>query len=213
MKVRGEILIERQIHQLREAGIDEIIIVVGYMAEKFQYLEKKLGVKLIYNEEFDGTNNISSVWAAKEHLANSYILGSDNWYARNIFSNYVYKSYFSKLYSSEYVDEYCIETKDGIITSINRGGENTWYTLGEIFLDRNTSQQIVSDLSREYGSAPDVRNMIIDDYCKRHIAEYEFMAIPREEDLIFEFDTLDELEEFDPDFEKYASLIMSADNQ
>ena len=39
--VKGEILIERQIKQLLEAGVEEIHVVVGYMKEKFFYLEKK----------------------------------------------------------------------------------------------------------------------------------------------------------------------------
>ena len=38
--VKGEILIERQIRQLHEAGVEEIYIVVGYMKEKFFYLEE-----------------------------------------------------------------------------------------------------------------------------------------------------------------------------
>ena len=50
--VKGEILIERQIEQLREAGIRDIYIVIGYMKEKFFYLEKKYGVKLIINNHF-----------------------------------------------------------------------------------------------------------------------------------------------------------------
>ena len=32
-RVRGEILIERQIEQLQEAGIDKIYVVVGFMKE------------------------------------------------------------------------------------------------------------------------------------------------------------------------------------
>ena len=48
-RVRGEILIERQIVQLQKAGIYEIYIVVGYMKEKFFYLEQKYGVHLIVN--------------------------------------------------------------------------------------------------------------------------------------------------------------------
>ena len=39
--VKGEILIERQIKQLLEAGVEEIHVVVGYMKEKFFYLEEK----------------------------------------------------------------------------------------------------------------------------------------------------------------------------
>ena len=33
LNVKDEIMIERQIGQLREAGIDEIVIVVGYLKE------------------------------------------------------------------------------------------------------------------------------------------------------------------------------------
>lgn len=38
INVKGEVLIERQIRQLKEAGINEIYIVTGYKAEEFQYL-------------------------------------------------------------------------------------------------------------------------------------------------------------------------------
>ena len=41
-EVKGEILIERQIRQLHEAGIKEIYIIVGYKAEQFEYLREKL---------------------------------------------------------------------------------------------------------------------------------------------------------------------------
>ena len=43
IEVRGEILIEREIKQLKDAGIDEIILVTGYMKEQFGYLTDKLG--------------------------------------------------------------------------------------------------------------------------------------------------------------------------
>ena len=64
--VRGEILIERQIRQLREAGIDQVIVVTGYKAEMFQYLKKKLGVVLVYNAEYNQKNNHSSIYAVRE---------------------------------------------------------------------------------------------------------------------------------------------------
>ncbi|HEM5280374.1 TPA: NTP transferase domain-containing protein, partial [Streptococcus suis] len=39
IKVGGETLIERQIKFLREACVNEIIVVTGYLSEKFQFLE------------------------------------------------------------------------------------------------------------------------------------------------------------------------------
>ena len=41
LNVRGEVLIERQIRQLHEAGITDIAVVVGYKKELFFYLEQK----------------------------------------------------------------------------------------------------------------------------------------------------------------------------
>ena len=63
-RVKGEILIEREIRQLQEAGVKEIIIVTGFMQEKFQYLRDKYGVILIHNDDYDKYNNIASLYKA-----------------------------------------------------------------------------------------------------------------------------------------------------
>ena len=47
VEVNGEPMIERQLRFLKEKGIEDIIIVTGYMAEKFEYLK---GGKLSYKE-------------------------------------------------------------------------------------------------------------------------------------------------------------------
>ena len=65
IRVKGEILIERQIRQLKEAGINEIIIVIGYKAEQFEYLKKKFGVILVYNLEYLNRNNNGSIFAVR----------------------------------------------------------------------------------------------------------------------------------------------------
>ena len=66
LKVKGEILIERQIRQLQEAGITDIIVVVGYMAEQFDYLKDKYGVKLALNEDYNRYNEIKKDLKEKE---------------------------------------------------------------------------------------------------------------------------------------------------
>ena len=70
-EVKGEVLIERQIRQLKEAGIEQIIVVVGYLKEKFEYLKEKYQVILVENEDYYRYNNISSLYAAKEYLKRS----------------------------------------------------------------------------------------------------------------------------------------------
>ena len=59
-------MIERQIEFLNEIGVDEIIVVTGYLKEKFEYLKEKYGVKLIHNDKFDIYNNIYTMYLVRE---------------------------------------------------------------------------------------------------------------------------------------------------
>ena len=83
LRVRGEILIERQIKQLREAGINNITIVVGYKKEYFFYLESKYGVSTVINDEYASRNNHASLMKVRERLGNTYICSSDDYFIIN----------------------------------------------------------------------------------------------------------------------------------
>ena len=54
--VDGEILLERLVRQLREAGIEDIRLVTGYGAERIENFtrERKLDLELVYNPDWDG---------------------------------------------------------------------------------------------------------------------------------------------------------------
>jgi len=85
LEVDGETLIERLIKQLRQAGVRDIYVVVGYMKERFEYLMDDYGVQLIVNRDYAEKNNLHSLALAADHLSNSYVLPCDLWFARNPF--------------------------------------------------------------------------------------------------------------------------------
>lgn len=85
IEVNGEILIERIIDQLHEAGITNIYVVIGYMKEEFEYLIDEYGVELIVNEEYAVKNNLHSLALAQKHISNTYIIPGDIWCDRNPF--------------------------------------------------------------------------------------------------------------------------------
>lgn len=68
IEVKGEILIERQLRQLQEAGICQVLLVVGYQKEQFAYLKKKFDVILIKNNDYLFRNNHASIYAVKNYL-------------------------------------------------------------------------------------------------------------------------------------------------
>ena len=47
-EVRGQKLIEREIEQLKEAGINNIMVVLGYKKEMFYYLKDKYDINFLY---------------------------------------------------------------------------------------------------------------------------------------------------------------------
>lgn len=85
LEVDGEPLIERIIRQLKEAGVSDIKIVVGFMKERYEYLIDAFNVQLIFNPSYGGKGNIFSLERAKEYLENAYIVPCDIWCRENPF--------------------------------------------------------------------------------------------------------------------------------
>lgn len=194
--VRGEVLIERQIRQLKEAGIHEIIIVTGYKAEQFEYLKKKFGVTLVHNPEYLTKNNHSSIYAVKKHLKNSYICSSDNYFLQNPFKNEVENSFYSCVFAKGKTQEWCIFEKNGWIKNVVVGGEDSWVMLGHVFWSKSFSEKFISILEEEY-NRPETADKLWETIYIEHITELPLSIRKYPDDYIFEFDTLDELREFD----------------
>lgn len=199
LQVKGDILIEREIRQLKEVGIHDITIVVGYMKEKLFYLEEKFGVKLVINEDYYRYNNTSTLMLVKDRLANTYICSSDNYFEFNPFEPYVYQAYYSAMYSEGKTEEYCLSTDHkGRITGVQIGGQDAWYMIGHVYFDRRFSDKFTEILTKEYDS-PVTRNGLWEDLYARHISELE-MYIRQWPGGIHEFDSLDELRTFDSSY-------------
>ncbi len=241
--VKGEVLIERQIRQLKEAGIHEIIVVTGYKAEQFEYLRKKLGVTLVHNPEYLTKNNHSSIYAVKDYLKNSYICSSDNYFLQNPFENEVENSFYSCVFAKGKTQEWCISEKNGWIENVVVGGEDSWVMLGHVFWSKSNSfyscvfakgktqewcisekngwienvvvggedswvmlghvfwsksfsRKFISILEEEY-TRPETANKLWETIYIEHITELPLSIRKYPDDYIFEFDTLDELREFD----------------
>ena len=200
LRVRGEVLIERQIEQLREAGITDITVVVGYKKEYFFYLRKKYGVTLVNNDEYASRNNNGSLWRVRGRLGNTYVCSSDDYFTQNPFNAYVFKAYYSAQYAEGPTKEWCMETgAGGRITKVTVGGSNSWYMLGHVYFDRAFSERFVKILEEEY-DRPETVDMLWEDLYIEHIKELDMVLRPYPAGAINEFDSLDKLRAFDPHF-------------
>jgi choline kinase len=82
LPIGGEAILGRTLDNLSAAGIDEIVIVTGYLAPLVRRYaaEKFPGLRLtfIHNDVYAATNNIYSLWLAKEEVFRSGMLLLDS---------------------------------------------------------------------------------------------------------------------------------------
>ena len=201
VEVKGEVLIERQIRQLKEAGIADITLVVGYKAEMFAYLCDKYGVEIVLNEDYARYNNTSSLIRVIDKLDNTFVCSSDNYFPENVFMNDSDDSYYSALYAEGETNEYCLTTDaDDYITDVRVGGRDAWYMVGHVFFNREFSEAFRNIMTEEYKNDT-TRKGYWEDLYIRYIDQLPKMKINRyKEGEIQEFDSLDELRLFDDSY-------------
>lgn len=70
LSFQGKTIIERQIETYRRCGIEDIIIVTGFAADKINYAD----IKYYKNEDFASTNMVESLMAAKSEFTEDVIV-------------------------------------------------------------------------------------------------------------------------------------------
>jgi len=198
MVVKGEILIEREIRQLHEAGITDITLVVGYMKEKFFYLQQKFGVKIVVNEDYYRYNNPSTLLRVLEQLKNTYICSSDDYFVDNVFEPYVYDSYYAAVYYPGKSEEWGLKfDRKGRIRAINHHPEDMWCMMGHAYFSRPFSAAFAQILTEQYGFS-ETRQELWEKLYERNIDRLPPLYIRQyAADKVREFDSLEELREFD----------------
>lgn len=200
LKVRDEVLIERQIRQLQEAGITDITVVVGYKAEYFFYLEDAFGVSIVLNPEYASRNNHSSLMVVRDRLSNTYICSSDNYFLENPFTPYAWQAYYACQFVEGPTEEWCITTGSGNrIVDVTIGGADSLIMLGHVYFDRAFSSAFKAILEAEY-DLPATQDKLWEELYIDHISQLAMVAKEYPRDMIREFDSLDELRDFDPLF-------------
>ena len=204
VRVHGERLIDGLIDAVLAAGIEDIIVVRGYMAQKFDVLKEKYPmIRFAENPRYAEANNILSALCVKDELQNCYIFDADL-LIRNpaVITRYHYTSDFLGVYK-ERTDDWCFPVKNGIIQDEKRGGLDCYQVIGISYWNAEDGARMAEDLQtvvempggREYYWEQVPMSVLKD--------RYRVAIRPCSEDDIQEIDTYAELKAIDPSYEYY----------
>lgn len=200
VKVHGVRMIDTVLRGLLEQGIAEIYIVVGYRKERFAALKRDYPqIKLIENPYYAECNNISSLFAAREHLEDAMILDGDL-IIRNpaVLSPVFERSGYNAIWTDGQTEEWLMQAENGMVRSCSRtGGSGGWQLFSISRWTQDDGRKLKRLLELEFLEKRN-RQIYWDDvpmFC--HFQEFQLQVYPMKPEDVIEIDSFAELAALD----------------
>lgn len=198
VRVNGKRMIDTQLDAVLAAGIQEIYVVRGYLGEQFdQLLYKYPNIRFIENPMYNEANNISSAMCVRHLLRSAYVMEADLvLYNPKLITKYQYCSNYLGV-PVESTDDWCFETKNGVITKVMVGGTHCHHMFGISYWTEEDGAKLYEDIKTVY-EMPGGKERYWDEvsltYCKSH---YQVEVRECTFDDIIEIDTFSDLKKID----------------
>ena len=193
VEVNGKPMLERQIEFLREIDIDEIIVVTGYLNEKFNYLREKYGVKLIHNDKFNIYNNIYTMYLVREYLGDSYVIDADVYLHRNFLERDIQKSTYFSGYKTGFKNEWKLDCDENDkVSNINVDDGEGYILSGISYWSKNDAIIITNELEK-YIENGKFKDLYWDDVVKDNLSKLDVYIRKINSEDSFEIDSLEDL--------------------
>lgn len=152
-KVNGVRIIDTLLDVLYAKVIKNITIVVNYKKEQFQQLlEKYPTLKFIENPIYNESNNISSIYYAKDVIDRCYICEADLVISDpKIITKYQYCTNYLGAHVTE-TDDWCFFKKENYIDKVAIGGEDCWHMIGIPYWNEEDSKKLREDAAKVFNS-------------------------------------------------------------
>lgn len=201
VRVKGVRIIDTMLDAALAAGIEEIIIVRGYLSEQFdQLLYKYPNIKFIENPVYNEANNISSAMCARYNFENAYICEADLIIKNpKLISKYQYSSNYCGV-KCERTDDWCLYVNKGKITGVSVGGLNAYRMVGISYWTEADGKKLGECIQKVYempGGKEKYWDNVPLDVCKK---DFNLSLRECSFDDFTEIDTFNELKKLDPSY-------------
>lgn len=198
VRVKGVRMIDTLLDAVAAAGIEEVVIVRGYLGEQFdQLLYKYPNIKFVENPAYNESNNISSAMCVRYMLKNAYVMEADLvLYNPKLITKYQYTSNYLGV-PVEKTDDWCFETKNKVITKVKVGGVNCHHMFGISYWNEEDGAKMAEHI-KEVFSMPGGKERYWDQVALEYfIKDYKIEVRECTFDDIIEVDNYSELKELD----------------
>lgn len=203
VRVNGKRIIDGLIDACLEAGISEIYIVRGYLAEQFdQLLYKYPMIRFIENPAYNEANNISSAMVARYLMQNAYVFEADLLISNpKIITKYHYHSDVLGIWK-ERTDDWCLTVdKDGNIEEEKVGGLNCYQMVGIYYWNAVDGAKLAEHIKEAY-QAPGGKERYWETVPNQvYKGQYKIQVRPCLQEDVVEIDTFRELKAIDKTYD------------
>jgi CTP:phosphocholine cytidylyltransferase-like protein len=193
VKVNGQPMLERQIEFLKEKGIEDIIVVTGYLKEKFEYLINKYNVKLLHNDKYDIYNNLYTMYLVREYLGDSYVTEADVYMRRNYFENNLSRSTYFTGIKDNFKGEWMLRFDENDKVFDIEIGDGTDYILSGVSYWSIEDGEFIRNRIEDIMNSERFNNLYWDDIVRENIRKVDVYVKKIHSDDWFEIDCLEDL--------------------
>lgn len=199
VRVNGVRMIDTLLDAVAAAGIEEVYIVRGYLAEQFdQLLYKYPNIRFIENPLYNEANNISSAMCARHLMQSAYVLEADLvLYNPALIKKYQYCSNYLGV-PVKSTDDWCLMTnKNRVVTKVQIGGENCHHMFGISYWTAKDGAKLCEDIKKVYempGGKERYWDQVALEYC---LDNYHVEVRECSFDDIIEIDSYSDLKKLD----------------
>ncbi|MCE5222191.1 MAG: NTP transferase domain-containing protein [Clostridium sp.] len=198
IEVNGMSLLERQIMNLKEVGIDEIIVLTGYLHEKFDDLVKKYNLIKVINDKYDIYNNIYTMYLVREYLEDAFVIDADNYITRNFLpktkpNTSLYYSACKENLVGEWILKYDNDQKIFGV-DIGKEGDKPNYIMSGASFWTEKDGRLIAKKVEEVVNKGYFRDLYWDNIAVDNLKDMNVYIKKIESNDIFEIDSLEDLE-------------------
>lgn len=198
IEVNGMSLLERQIINLKEIGVNEIIVLTGYLHEKFDDIVKKYNLTKVVNDKYDIYNNIYTMYLVRQYLDDAFVIDADNYITRNfLLKNKPNTSVYYSACKDNIIGEWILKyDENGRVLGVDIGqeGDQPSYIMSGASYWTKKDGELIAKKVEEAVEKDGLLDIYWDNIAVDNFKDMNVYIEKIESNDIFEIDTLEDLE-------------------